>query len=127
MRRAEVTLQHEREWLAAQLKATFSDEDREQLFARWHITQYKERKKALSLRLWDPSVRHHSEAVSFVRMQCLVACAGQHVQCVAQWCLCDNASTLQVRRFAQCAASMLSAACTGAKSAQSLSQSVARA
>lgn len=57
VRRAEVTLQHEREWLAAQLKAAFSEDDRAQLFARWHIKQYKERKKALSLRLWDPSVR----------------------------------------------------------------------
>lgn len=35
----------------------FSEADRERLFALWHIKQIKTRKKALSLRLWDPAVR----------------------------------------------------------------------
>jgi Domain of unknown function (DUF3490) len=57
LRRAEVALQHEREWLAQQLKALFSEGERDELFERWHISQMKERKKALSLRLWDPAAR----------------------------------------------------------------------
>ena len=58
-KRFKVALQHEREWLAQQLKVVFTDEERERLFEEsWQITQMKERKKALSLRLWDPLVRH---------------------------------------------------------------------
>lgn len=56
LRRAEITLQQEREWLTQRLKLVLAEGDREDLFARWHITQIKERKKALSLLLWDPSV-----------------------------------------------------------------------
>jgi hypothetical protein len=59
LRRAEITLQKEREWLTQRLKLVLAEQEREDLFALWHITQIKERKKALSLLLWDPSVRPH--------------------------------------------------------------------
>jgi hypothetical protein len=39
-----------------QMKQVLSEQDREHLFSSWHITQIKTRKKALSLRLWDPAV-----------------------------------------------------------------------
>lgn len=50
-------MHRERKWLAMRLKEMCSDEEREKLFSSWGITQIKERKKALILRLWDPSVR----------------------------------------------------------------------
>jgi hypothetical protein len=56
LRRAKDALQREREWLTMQMKQVLSEQDRELLFSSWHITQIKTRKKALSLRLWDPSV-----------------------------------------------------------------------
>ena len=70
LRRAERTLQREREWLAQQLKAAFGEADREALFERWHIRQMKERKKALSLRLWHPDVCATHMQLSHVSVSC---------------------------------------------------------
>lgn len=56
LRRASTDLHHERQWLAMRLKQVYSDEERAELFRLWNITQIKERKKALSLKLWDPAV-----------------------------------------------------------------------
>jgi Domain of unknown function (DUF3490) len=58
LRRTSVELHRERQWLAARLKQVYSEVERNELFRKWNITQIKERKKALSLRLWDPQVRN---------------------------------------------------------------------
>lgn len=57
LQKRKALMHRERKWLALRLKEMYADEDREKLFGRWGITQIKERKKALVLRLWDPSVR----------------------------------------------------------------------
>lgn len=58
LQKRKLLMHRERKWLAMRLKEICTDEDREKLFERWGITQIKERKKALVLRLWDPSVCH---------------------------------------------------------------------
>lgn len=57
LHQAKKRLHRERKWLALRLREVYTDEEREELFERWGILQMKERKKALSLRLWDPMVR----------------------------------------------------------------------
>lgn len=56
LHQAKKRLHSERKWLALRLREVYTDEEREELFERWGILQMKERKKALSLRLWDPMV-----------------------------------------------------------------------
>lgn len=56
LHQAKKRMHRERKWLALRLKEVYTEEEREELFERWGILQMKERKKALSLRLWDPMV-----------------------------------------------------------------------
>eukprot|EP00892_Ulva_mutabilis_P008683 jgi/Ulvmu1/6187/UM028_0043.1 len=56
LQKRKILMNRERKWLSMRLKEMYSDEDRDKLFDRWGITQIKERKKALILRLWDPLI-----------------------------------------------------------------------
>ena len=80
----------------------FSEADRERLFSLWHIKQIKTRKKALSLRLWDPAVWLCADPVDvattaaaakhFIRPRCAHAAPYRTMStgpCVA---MCENVS-----------------------------------